>query len=96
VDLVRTDVWEKRVALSSDATLIVTANVVPITRILSTLKMEAKFSSETSCIKRLTLRHIPEDGILHSHRRENLKSHTHRIYVYVCLINVQIPIVAIE
>jgi hypothetical protein len=33
-------------------------------------------SSETSVqFKRSTLRHIPEDGILHSHRCENLKSY---------------------
>jgi hypothetical protein len=40
----------------------------------STLKMEAICSSETSVHTRSTRRHIPEDGILHSHRRENLKS----------------------
>jgi hypothetical protein len=39
----------------------------------STLKMEAIRSSETSVHTRSTRRHIPEDGILHSHRRENLK-----------------------
>jgi hypothetical protein len=43
--------------------------------IASTLKMEAIRSSETSVNKIPTRRHIPEDGILHSHRRENLKSH---------------------
>jgi hypothetical protein len=42
----------------------------------STLKMEATRSSETSVQStRSTPRHIPEDGILHSHRRENLKSY---------------------
>jgi hypothetical protein len=40
---------------------------------LSTLKMEGMCSSETSVITRSTRHHIPEDGILHSHRRENLK-----------------------
>jgi hypothetical protein len=39
----------------------------------STLKMEAIRSSETSLHTRYTLRHIPEDGILHNHRRGNLK-----------------------
>jgi hypothetical protein len=33
---------------------------------------EAMLSSETSV---LTRRNIPEDDILHSHRRENLKSY---------------------
>jgi hypothetical protein len=32
-------------------------------------------SSETSVLTRETLRDIPEDGILHSLRRENLKSY---------------------
>jgi hypothetical protein len=40
-----------------------------------TLKMEAIRSSETSVDTRSTRRHIPENGILHSHRRENLKSY---------------------
>jgi hypothetical protein len=37
--------------------------------------MEAIRSSETSALIRATRRHTPEDGILHSHRRENLKSY---------------------
>jgi hypothetical protein len=41
----------------------------------STVKMEAIRSSETSVHTRSTRRHIPGDGILHSHRRENLKSY---------------------
>jgi hypothetical protein len=36
--------------------------------------LEAIRSSETSVHTRSTRRHIPENGILHSHRRENLKS----------------------
>jgi hypothetical protein len=37
----------------------------------STMKMEAIRSSETSVNARSTRGHIPEDGILHSHHREN-------------------------
>jgi hypothetical protein len=40
----------------------------------STLKMEAIRSSERQ-FTISTWRHIPEDGIIHSRRRENLKSY---------------------
>jgi hypothetical protein len=38
--------------------------------------MEMLRSTETSVLKRAAQRNIPEDGILHSHRSENLKSYT--------------------
>jgi hypothetical protein len=70
VALGRTDVSEE---LRRVLRLLVTANV-PSSLVLVTLMMETMGSSETLVHTTTIRRHISEDGILRSHRRENLKS----------------------
>jgi hypothetical protein len=74
------DIWTtlavtSNVLLRSVLQLLVTANVVLTSTILSILMMEAIPSSEKLVLARAPRRHIPEEAILHSCRRENLKSY---------------------
>jgi hypothetical protein len=61
VALVRTDVSEE-----------LGASIIRVTRID---ELGVLSSCETSVLTKATRRNSPEDGILHSHRRENLKSY---------------------
>jgi hypothetical protein len=63
--------------LRSVLRLLVSVNVVPSSMISFTLLMETILSLETSILTRAAWSIIPEDGILHSHRREtsNLTQH---------------------
>jgi hypothetical protein len=94
--LVRTDVSEKLSAsiirvtrIGELETLAVTSNRllvkanVPSSFILVTLMMEGLRSSETSVLTKPT--NIPEDGILLSNRRENLKSYR-ALFCMACLL----------
>jgi hypothetical protein len=64
VALVRTNVLEEH-----------NTSIIRVSRI-----GEVTCSSETSVITRVTWRNIPEDGILHSHCHENLKSNNETIH----------------
>jgi hypothetical protein len=56
--------------------LLVMPNVVAGSPILIILMMQAPSSSETSVLTGAKRRNIPEDGIFHNHRRDDLKFYT--------------------
>jgi hypothetical protein len=82
VALVRTDVSEEisapiiRLTIVGElgTTLAVTSNRLTLRRNTKYESAMEQSSSETSVLTRATWHNISEDGILHSHRRGNLKS----------------------
>jgi hypothetical protein len=68
VALIRTDVSEERIASIITVTRIGELGTLAVTSNRSTLR-----GNNTLVLTRVAGRNIPEDGILYSHRRENLK-----------------------
>jgi hypothetical protein len=73
----------RRVALArTDVTEELTASIIMVTRISELGIMLAVTSN-----RRMLQRNIPEEGILHSHHHENLKSYIFEsIYLFICYL----------
>jgi hypothetical protein len=64
--------------MSTDVSEVRAASII---RAIIALMMEAAHTSETSVdIQIRTWQYIPEDTELHTHHRENLKSHIHSMH----------------
>jgi hypothetical protein len=80
--------WELQISQITDSFAPCVTSLPPACLLVSwwtvswTLKMEAICSSETSVgTQRITRRYIPEDGTIHNHRCENLKSYNLEILI---------------
>jgi hypothetical protein len=92
VALVRTDVSEERMGSIIRVTRIddlrtTLATAVPSSPILVILMMEAIISSEMSVLTTTPQRNLPEDGIVHSHRREDIKVYRTVFLLTCCKLN---------